>query len=263
MVAQDAPHDWESSSLSARVAVVTGGAKGIGLATVQALVKEQATPVLFDLDAHALAMASEMLASQGVDHIAANVDITDELAVNSAFESVIARYGRVDILVNNAGIARRRPTTEMSTADWQAVIDVNLTAVFLCCRAAARSMIRAGRGSIVNVSSIMGLSGGGLYPNVSYQSTKGAIVNMTRALAVEWARSGIRVNSVAPTWVRTELTLGLFSDPELLDRILDMTPMRCLAEPADIAQAIVFLASDQARMITGHTLPVDGGFLAQ
>jgi NAD(P)-dependent dehydrogenase (short-subunit alcohol dehydrogenase family) len=263
MVVQDEPHEWASDSLRARVAVVTGGAKGIGLATVQALAKAQANPVLFDLDTNALATASEALTGQGVDHFAVNVDITDERAVDSAFERVIARYGRVDILVNNAGIARRRPTTEMSAADWQAVVDVNLTAVFLCCRAAARSMIQAGRGSIVNVSSIMGLSGGGLYPNVSYQATKGAIVNMTRALAVEWATSGIRVNSVAPTWVRTELTVGLFSDPELLDRILDMTPMRRLAEPADVAQAIVFLASDQARMITGHTLPVDGGFLAQ
>ena len=124
-------------------------------------------------------------------------------------------------------------------------------------------MIPARRGAIVNVSSIMGLSGGGLYPNVSYQSTKGALVNMTRALAVEWATSGIRVNAVAPTWVRTELTQGLFSNADLMDRVLDMTPMRRLAEPADVADAIVFLASDQARLITGHTLPVDGGFLAQ
>jgi NAD(P)-dependent dehydrogenase (short-subunit alcohol dehydrogenase family) len=114
-----------------------------------------------------------------------------------------------------------------------------------------------------HVSSIMGLSGGGLYPNISYQSTKGAIINMTRALAVEWATHGIRVNAVAPTWVRTDLTQGLMSSPELLDRLLDMMPMRRLAEPADVANAIVFLASNQARMITGHTLPVDGGFLAQ
>ena len=143
------------------------------------------------------------------------------------------------------------------------MIDVNLTAVFLCSRAAARVMIPAGRGAIVNVSSIMGLSGGGLYPNVSYQSSKGAIVNMTRALAVEWAAQGIRVNAVAPTWARTELTRGLFGDAGLMARVLDMTPMRRLAEPEDVADAIIFLASDRARMITGHTLPVDGGFLAQ
>ena len=143
------------------------------------------------------------------------------------------------------------------------MVDVNLTAVFLCARAAARSMTEARSGAIVNVASIMGLSGGGLYPNLSYQSTKGAVVNLTRALAVEWATSGIRVNAVAPTWVKTDLTVGLFQSPELMGRVLDMTPMRRLAEPADVANAIVFLASSRAAMITGHTLPVDGGFLAQ
>lgn len=263
MIASNALPARSNAALQQRVAVITGGAKGIGWATVESMVRDQTIPVLIDRDHTALAEASEVLSRQGVDHLAIPVDITVESAVDAAFERVLARYGRLDILVNNAGIALRRPTVELTLADWQAVVDVNLTAVFLCCRAAARLMIPAGRGAIVNVSSIMGLSGGGLYPNVSYQSTKGAIVNMTRALAVEWAGQGIRVNSVAPTWVRTDLTQGLFSNSELLNRVLDMTPMRCLAEPADIADAIVFLASDRARMITGHTLPVDGGFLAQ
>lgn len=257
------PREAVIAPMDARVAIVTGGAKGIGWATVHALATAGAIPVLFDRDEAALATASEALARQGSAHLVVSVDITDEKAVEAAFGRVMARFGRLDVLVNNAGIALRRPTIELSLSDWQAVVDVNLTAVFLCCRTAARLMIPAGRGAIVNVSSIMGLSGGGLYPNVSYQSTKGALVNMTRALAVEWATHGIRVNAVAPTWVRTDLTLGLFSNPDLLNRVLDMTPMRRLAEPADVADAIVFLASDQARLITGHTLPVDGGFLAQ
>ena len=252
-----------STATEARVAVVTGGAKGIGWATALAFVAEGARPVLFDRDEAALASVSRQLAERGVDHLAEPLDVTDEAAVERAFAEVVARYGRIDVLVNNAGIALRRPTLELSLADWQAVVDVNLTAVFLCARAAARSMTVARRGAIVNVASIMGLSGGGLYPNLSYQSTKGAIVNLTRALAVEWAPSGIRVNAVAPTWVRTDLTTGLFQSPELMGRVLDMTPLRRLAEPADVADAIVFLASDRAAMITGHTLPVDGGFLAQ
>jgi len=246
-----------------RVGVVTGAAKGIGRATVDALVADGVRPVLFDRDADALAIAGRQLAERGIEHLAEPLDVTDEAAVERAMAGVVARFGRIDILVNNAGIALRRPTLELSVADWQAVVDVNLTAVFVCSRAAARSMVEAGSGAIVNVASIMGLSGGGLYPNLSYQSTKGAIVNLTRALAVEWASQGIRVNAVAPTWVRTDLTVGLFNDPVLMGRVLDMTPLRRLAEPADVADAIVFLASDRAAMITGHTLPVDGGFLAQ
>jgi NAD(P)-dependent dehydrogenase (short-subunit alcohol dehydrogenase family) len=125
-------------------------------------------------------------------------------------------------------------------------------------------MIRAGNGgAIVNTASIMGLSGGGLYPNISYQTTKGAVVNMTRALAVEWAPYSIRVNAVAPTYVRTNFIKPLLEQPDLVAKIEAMTPLRRLAEPEEVAAAILFLASPAAAMITGHTLPVDGGVLAQ
>ncbi len=133
----------------------------------------------------------------------------------------------------------------------------------LCSQAAARVMLQKGGGAIVNLSSIMGFSGGGLYPNVSYQATKGGVVNMTRALAVEWAPSGIRVNAVAPTWVRTNLTAPLLDQPGVVERIAALTPLKRLATPDEIAWAILYLASPAAAMVTGHTLAVDGGFLAQ
>ena len=236
--------------LDGEVAVVTGGAAGLGLAVADAFRAVGAQVAILDL------------AASGPDGF--KVDVSDEAQVTSAFEQVAGRYGRLDVLFNNAGIAVRRPTMELSLDDWNKVVAVNMTGVFLCAREAARHMLASGRGGrIVNTASIMGFSGGGLYPNLSYQSSKGGVVNLTRALAVEWAGQGVRVNAVAPTWVRTELTEGLFKDPALMARVMAVTPLQRVAEPEDVAQAIVFLASDKAAMITGHTLPVDGGFLAQ
>jgi NAD(P)-dependent dehydrogenase (short-subunit alcohol dehydrogenase family) len=250
--------------LDGSVAVVTGGAGGIGRATASALAGLGATVVIADLDEAASADAASSLSAEGGRVSAIPLDVTRETAVEALFEAVAAREGGIDILVNNAGIAIRYPATDLSLADWDKVLAVNVTASFLCARAAARYMIDSGKGgAIVNVASIMGLSGGGLYPNISYQTSKGAVVNMTRALAIEWARNRIRVNAVAPTYVRTSLIAGLLENPELVARIEEMTPLRRLAEPEEVAAAICFLAGPAAAMITGHVLPIDGGFLAQ
>ena len=250
--------------LHRRVAVVTGGARGIGRATAQTLALAGATVVIADLDeAEAEALVAE-IGGGGGRALALRADISSEASIDAMFSEVAKREGAVDILVNNAGVAIRRPAIDLALADWDKVIAVNVTGAFLCARAAARQMIAAGRGgAIVNVASIMGLSGGGLYPNISYQTSKGALVNMTRALAIEWAAHGVRVNAVAPTYVRTRLIAPLLENPEMVARIEAMTPLRRLAEPEEVAAAICFLASPAAAMITGHTLPVDGGFLAQ
>lgn len=240
--------------LDGKVAVVTGGASGIGLAAAEAL--QQAGALVFRLDRSPPATETQSPVLP--------VDVTDAALVRASFEEIAARQGRFDILVNSAGIAIRKPAIDIPLDDWDRVMGVNTTGSFLCAREAARLMIEGDRGgAIVNVASIMGLSGGGLYPNISYQTSKGAVVNMTRALAIEWALHGIRVNAVAPTYVRTPFIAALLEQPDLVRRIEDMTPLRRLAEPADVAAAIVFLVSPAAAMITGHTLPVDGGFLAQ
>lgn len=241
-----------------RVAVVTGGASGIGLAAGAALAEAGARVTLMDRDLPAAEAAAAGLDGR-VEAMA--LDVADEAAVEAAFARLSSRFGQVDILVNNAGTAIRRPSLELSLAEWDQVVAVNMTGAFLCARAAARTMPEGG--SIVNTASIMGLSGGGLYPNISYQTTKGAIVNMTRALAIEWAPRGIRVNAVAPTWTRTPFIGPLEAQPELIERMQAMTPLGRLAEPEEVATAILFLASHAASMVTGHVLAVDGGFLAQ
>jgi NAD(P)-dependent dehydrogenase (short-subunit alcohol dehydrogenase family) len=250
--------------LDDKTAVITGAGHGIGRATALMFAQAGARVALLDVDlAAAASVADDICRIGGVSTaITADVGLEDSVAV--AFTTVVERYGSVDILVNNAGIAIRKPTIDLSKSDWDNVVAVNMTGAFLCARTAAREMLKSGRGGvIINTASIFGLSGGGLYPNISYQTTKGAIVNLTRALAIEWAKQGIRVNAVAPTWVRTRLIEPLLERPELVAEMLRLVPLGRLAETSEVAAAILFLASPAAAMITGHTLPVDGGFLAQ
>jgi NAD(P)-dependent dehydrogenase (short-subunit alcohol dehydrogenase family) len=250
--------------LDGEVAIVTGGANGLGRAIGTALAGAGAIVVLADHDGAAARATAEEIALGGGRAEARTLDVTDEPAIAHVFEAVIAAHGRLDILVNNAGIAIRQAATELELDDWHRVLDVNLTGVFLCARDAARHMIATETaGRIVNMASIMSFSGGGLYPNISYQSTKGALVNLTRALAVEWAPHNIRVNAVAPTWTRTRLISGFLEKPELVAALESLMPLGRLADPEDIVGAVLFLVSQASSMVTGHTLPVDGGFLAQ
>ncbi|ORE91343.1 short-chain dehydrogenase/reductase SDR [Stappia sp. 22II-S9-Z10] len=254
-------------SLDGTMAIVTGGASGIGAAAARTLAEAGATVAVLDLDRERAAAVADTLPGAPSGSPAASMalacDVADEASVEAAVAAVAER-AVPGVLVNCAGIAIRDAATDHPLASWNKVVDVNLTGSFLISRAVARRMIAAGTGgSIVQTASIMGLSGGGVYPNVSYQTTKGALVNMTRALAVEWAGAGIRVNAVAPTYVRTPFIKALLDQPEVMEKIYAMTPLRRLAEPEEVAAAILFLASPAAGMVTGHTLPVDGGFLAQ
>ena len=233
-------------SLEGKIAVVTGGARGIGAATVQVLRRAGAQVAVVDL-----------AETDGV-----SVDVANESAVGDGFARIAERHGGIDILINNAGRVARKPAVALPADEWQQVIGVNLTGTFICSKAAYPYMKKRGGGAIVNVASIMGLSGG-LFPNASYQASKGGVVNLTRALALEWAADDVRVNAVAPTFVKTDMTTAVFSDPDVLRTIMQHTPLGRLPDVHDVAAAILFLCSPAARCITGVVLPVDSGFLAR
>ena len=249
--------------LEGRQALVTGASRGIGLATAALLAEAGARVAMADIDLPALEVAAGKLRAAGHDVAPYQLDVADEAAAAAVVSGVTAGSGRLDILVNNAGIGGRASSVFYERALWDRILAVNLSGCFFMSQAAARAMLPRKSGCIVNLASIMGFVGNGLYPNPAYHATKGALVNLTRALAVEWAPARVRVNAVAPCFVETPLTEKLLSDVAMKEKIIERTPLGRLATPEDVAAAILFLASDAAAMVTGHVLAVDGGWLAQ
>jgi NAD(P)-dependent dehydrogenase (short-subunit alcohol dehydrogenase family) len=242
--------------LTGRLAVVTGGAAGIGRAISEVLAEAGARVVVADRDG---AAAQETAAALG--GIALALDVTDAQACEAKAAALAAEHGPVAILVNNAGIVQNAPSLEVDLADWRRVIDVNLHGVFHTARAFGRHMVAAGSGSVVNISSICGEVTVHPQPQAAYNAAKAGVNLLTKSLAVEWAGK-VRVNAIAPGYTATELTLLGRSKPEWFNTWLAGIPMGRLANPREIALAVAFLASDAASYITGTVLTVDGGYTA-
>lgn len=240
-----------------KICVVTGGARGIGRTIVERFSDEGAAMV-FALDVNTSGFAD--LEASGKKNVRPTVvNVTDTAGIQAFVDSVMAEFGRIDVLVNNAGITRDALIQKMSDDDWDAVINVNLTGVFKMTRAIAPHMMNHGSGAIVSISSIVGLDGN--IGQSNYEATKGAVVTMTKGWAKEFARKGakVRVNSVSPGYTRTPM---IETVPEkVLEPIIAKTPLGRLAMPIDIANAVLFLASDEAAFITGQVLRVDGGLV--
>jgi NAD(P)-dependent dehydrogenase (short-subunit alcohol dehydrogenase family) len=245
--------------LQGRVALITGAASGLGLATAKAFAREGAIVVINDLY---LSMAEDAARDLGENHSAAAADVSDEKQVNAMVAEAIGRYGRVDILVNNAGVPDGfTPTVEQSLSHWQRLIDVHLTGTYLVSKAVAPSMIARRSGVILNLNSIAGVLG--LPVRTAYSVAKAGVGMLTRVLGCEWGPHGVRVNAVAPGYIRTPMTAKLIAEGKIDEgRIRRRTPMGTMGSAEDVAEALVFLASDRARFITAVTLPVDGGYCA-
>ena len=242
--------------LQDRVAVVTGGGSGIGLATVRRFAEEGARVVIADIDAG----AGERAAAE-VDGLFVATDVTDPDQVTALFDAAVAQYGRLDVAFNNAGISPPEDDSILDTGldAWRRVQEVNLTSVYLCCKAAIPHMQRGGKGSIINTASFVAVMGAAT-SQLSYTASKGGVLAMSRELGVQFAREGIRVNALCPGPVNTPLLQELFAkDPERAARRLVHVPLGRFAEPTEIAAAVAFLASDDASFITASQFLVDGG----
>ncbi len=252
----------EKFKLDGRIAVVTGAARGIGLAITEALAEAGATVVLTDMDPTAVEAAVAGLSAKGHRVAGETLDVTDPAAVQRVQEMIVGKHRRVDILVNNAGIAiSNHPAEAMSDAVWNKVIDVNLNGVFWCCRAFGAGMLERGCGAIVNVGSMSGFIVNRPQEQANYNASKAAVHHLTKSLAAEWGARGVRVNAVAPTYIETEMNAYVHQDPEMFRHWVGGTPMNRMGRTDEVASVVLFLASDASSLMTGSIVLADGGYV--
>jgi gluconate 5-dehydrogenase len=242
--------------LDGRVALVTGGASGIGRAIALGLDAFGASVVIADIDAAGAQTVVDQLSRPGM---VIKTDVTQASDVEQAVRKTVEEFGGVDVSFNIPGINVRRPAVELTEAEWRSVVDVNLTGVFLCAREVGKTMLEQGRGSMINMASARGIAGGA--SQSAYSATKAAVIHLTRCLAIEWAPL-VRVNALAPGYLKTPLVRQIMEDEEWRSAMRNLHAMKRFGEPEEVVGAAVFLASDASTFVTGATIAVDGGWTA-
>ena len=248
--------------LDGRAAVVTGASSGMGVAFAEALAAAGARVLLAARRGDRLEALAARLRAGGAEARAVVCDVSRPEEVERLRDAALGAFGAVDVLVNNAGYTSVVPAEAQSLEDWRGQLDVNLTGAFLCAQRLGAAMLEAGRGNLVNVASVLGLVGSGQVAQAAYAASKGGLVNLTRELAAQWARRGVRVNALAPGWFPTEMTADMFGDEASLRWMRSRTPMGRAGELPELWGPLLFLASDASSFVTGHVLVVDGGWTA-
>lgn len=251
----------EMFDLNGKVAIVTGGGRGIGLKMAEGLAEVGATIVLCSRKVENCQKAAQDIAKLGVKTLAMACDVKSPASIQAVVDKTLEKFGRLDILVNNSGVTWGGAVEEYSLEGWEKVMDTNMTGAFLFSQTAGRVMIRQKNGSIINIASVMGVIGIQEGADaIAYSASKGALITFTKDLAAKWAKHNIRVNAIAPGWFPTDMTKWVFENHS--KKILSFVPMGRFGQPEELKGAVVYLASDASRYVTGIVLPVDGGQLA-
>jgi 3-oxoacyl-[acyl-carrier protein] reductase len=244
--------------LDGKVAFITGSARGLGRAIAEKFAEEKAKIVVSDVnEAMAISTSEEISAKYGVESIALRHDVSSEESTREAVKHIINRFARIDILVNNAGITRDARLMMMKQDDWELVLKINLTGAFLCTKLVSKQMLKQNYGKIINIASVVGLMGN--IGQANYSASKAGLIGLTKTTAKELAERGITVNAIAPGFIKSDMTHKL--SEEVTQKMLMEIPMKFYGEPYDVANAALFLVSDQAKYITGQVLNIDGGML--
>ena len=253
--------DYPRFDLSGQTALVTGASKGLGYGIAKAMAHAGAKVALAARDRAALDKLAGEIRAEGGDALPVVLDVRDLKQIDAAVEQVVAHYGQLDILVNNAGLGANHAAVNVTEADWDEMMDVNLKGLFFCCQAAGRHMLKRGYGRIINMSSQASVVG--IRDHAVYCATKGGVNQLTRVLALEWSVQGVTVNAVGPTFIYTPGTAERLDTPEYLAGVLARLPIGHVGTINDVAGAVIYLASPAGGMVSGHILLVDGGWTAQ